>query len=234
MDQWARQRAQAEFLGTQPSYANLQRNRQYRGDSDIIDAIKSDDIETLRVELVQPKNFGEFVNQAYTNPEGWAIRVNPVTGDKEMMVAGSKSAGDWALNVVDTILFGADKVLDKVVEGVELAVTEGEYHKDPHISALGKLDLARRRYTKKLERIARENGVDIIYGHSRGGAIAADMKSNAKKVGIDAAMLIANNTSVLNLSEAGRLRGAFDAIIGLTGEDNEHIDLGHKMHKIWT
>jgi len=112
-------------------------------------------------------------------------------------------------------------------------LTGGLYHEDPHVKLFSRADRVRANYTKRLERIAKEHDVDVIYGHSRGGAIVADMNIPATKVGIDAAMLIANNTSELNLSEAGSLIGLFDAVIGLTGQENEHVDLGNHMHKIW-
>jgi len=233
MHGFARQQAQARFLMNETDVGRSERAGHYKSNRSISAYVDDRDVSKLSSELVSPNNFGEFVHQAYGSEHGYAIRVNPVTGEKEMMVAGSKSIGDWILNAYDTGLYGADKLLDVILEGSEDVLTGGLYHKDPHVKLFSRADRVRAEYTKQLERVARAHGVDVIYGHSRGGAIVADMDIPATKVGIDAAMLIANNTSELNLTEAGSLIGLFDTVIGLTGEENEHIDLGNHIHKIW-
>lgn len=188
--------------------------------------------QSLKDDTIGHDKFGDFVDASYDSPDGYAIRYNPVTGEKEMMVAGTRSGAQWGLNALDTVLYGADKVIDKSLELAEEAVTDGLWHHDHHTHFFGKYDVWREKKTKFYEKIAKKNGVEVLYGHSRGGAIVADMQHPAKKVGLDSAMLIANNTSMLNFKEGG-LYGAFDSVIGLTGEDNEQMDLGWKMHAVW-
>jgi len=119
MEGFARQRAQAQFLRNETDVGRLERSGHYQSDGGIVAAVDARDISKLASELVAPASFGEFVDHAYGNQEGYAIRINPVTGEKEMMVAGSKSIGDWILNAYDTGLYGADKLLDVILEGTE-------------------------------------------------------------------------------------------------------------------
>lgn len=154
------------------------------------------------------KDFDSFVIQAYANKEGYAIRINPITGEKEMMIAGTRTKQDWASNAIETL---ENKVLGT-----------------PYTPWRSKA-------TRKYERIAKKEGIDIVYGHSRGGAIVADMNVPATKVGLDAAMVLASNKELWNLNEGGtRVTGLFDRGIGLTGRNNESLDLGKGIHKVWT
>ena len=50
----------------------------------------------------------EFLTAAYDNPNGYAIRINPMTGKKEMMIAGTRSRNDygvrdWVQNVAEGV-----------------------------------------------------------------------------------------------------------------------------------
>jgi len=97
------------------------------------------------------------------------------------------------------------------------------------------MDPWRYKKTRYLERIAKQEGVDVIYGHSRGAAILADMElpSNTTKVGLDGAMSIAADKDMLNLQEHG-FTGFFDKVIGASGENNVNFDLGPKLHSVWS
>ena len=46
-------------------------------------------------------SFSRFANDAYASDGGYAIRRSPITGETEMFVRGTNSAGDWARNYLD-------------------------------------------------------------------------------------------------------------------------------------
>ena len=182
-----------------------------------MEAAKNGKHELFNVTLSQT-SFDDFAKEAYDDGnDGYAIRINPLTGDKEMFIAGTKPPGhgQWALNLWDMPWYNLSHITGW--EGFE------------------RMDPFRYRKTKYFERIAKEAGVDVIYGHSRGGAIVADMDvpSNITKVGLDAAMVIAADKDTLNLQEFG-VSGLFDKVIGMTGDENVDFDLGPKFHSVWS
>lgn len=89
-----------------------------------------------------------------------------------------------------------------------------------------------------LAEVAQIQNVDVIYGHSRGGALVADMPVPLciQKVGLDAAMVLARNKDMLNLTESGTgaLLSTFDTFIARTGRFNVPIDYSPRYpHKVW-
>lgn len=203
---------------------------------------------------LQDPNFSEFVNEAYEAPEGYAIRVNPVTGKKEMMVAGTRHATQWLLNAYDSALYGGDKALKvglnavfdhgtEYVRGIAAEHVGPLAYLIPHfhvkgVKLLERADPWRQNKQKMYSDIAKEQGVDVVYGHSRGGAMVADMRlpKGTQKVGLDAAMLIAHHTGTLNINEGGGYNplGLFDEFIGLTGKQNVTYDASYwSPHKVW-
>lgn len=150
-----------------------------------------------------------------------------------MFIAGTRSPGQWALNAWDSILYGAEDL-----KGHEL---DFEFTSETGLPpnwrpSLKNLDPWRSRTTKRLSKIAIDNNVDVIYGHSRGGAILADMPTNEGtiKIGLDSAMIIASNKEMTNFNEGGTgFTGEFDRAIGLTGDANVSKNLGSKIHHVW-
>lgn len=225
---------------------------QYKPREGVSKAIQDKDIDRIGMAIQDPL-FKQFAQDAYDSEEGYAIRTNPYTGEKEMFVAGTRNIPQWGLNVLDSALYGGDKLLpgvaDKVVnEGVRGFVSKlgpiGEAVAEhapqismPRFTVLEHLDTARQSKQSYLSNIAKANGVKVIYGHSRGGAMAADMKvPGAQKVGLDSAMLLAHNTNMLNLNEAGTggLGSVFDAAIGVTGKANTPYDSNPgKIHWVY-
>lgn len=190
----------------------------------------------VAAELSDP-NFHDFVGRAYGSNDGVAYRINPITGEKEMMIAGTRTMGQWGLNLLDTALYGGDKAIAKGKGMIRhpFKTVIGTAPKE-HVKLLQKFDLPRKRKEAYYARLARNNGVDVVYGHSRGGAMAADLDFDGTKVGLDAAMLLADNTDVYNFNEGGSLNptGLFDAAIGLTGEKNVTMDLSTwSPHQVW-
>lgn len=93
-----------------------------------------------------------------------------------------------------------------------------------------------------LSKAAILNDVQVIFGHSRGGALVADMKTKegVKKVGLNAAMRLARNKNMLNINEGGdrklpgKILGQFDQFIGETGLQNVTYDFSPwSPHKSW-
>lgn len=111
-------------------------------------------------------------DEAYASSEGYAIRKNPITKENEMFVRGTAKAGEWAQNAVEAIPRKAYGVLPGG------GIAELSFRK-------------RKQYAKKLDDIAKKEGVKAVYGHSRGAAVISDMNAPVKKVGVDGAMLLA-------------------------------------------
>lgn len=188
----------------------------------------------------------EGITKAYDNEDGYYIQDNPVTGKREMYIAGTRNMDDWFHNVYDGGLAGADEIADHAnIGGVLDAAGLGVVHKAlpnfigntrvPHPDFL-KFDLKRRRQVKRFERIAHENGVEVVYGHSRGGALVSDMKGEFDKVGLDSAMVIASDTDMINYHQHGTLRHperVFDDILSLRGSDNVVVQDSHTFHQVW-
>lgn len=174
---------------------------------------RHDDLETLKKNIAH-SSFRNFAKEAYTSEEGYSIRVNPVTNKREMFIAGTRDLNQWALNIYDGLL---------------------------HLNGLGMIQIFdpwRFEKQNKLGRIAALNAVDIVYGHSRGGAIAADMPlpECTQRVGLDAAMILSTNKNMINLNEGGSLNptSLFDKYIGQTGKKNITIDYSpFSPHKVW-
>lgn len=172
-----------------------------------------DDLDTLRKTL-SDSSFKDFAKSAYDSVQGYSIRINPMTKKKEMFVAGTRDLSQWALNAYDGMLhlygWGDIQILDPF-----------KFSKQNELGG-----------------IAVKNGVDIVYGHSRGGALVADMPLPrcTQRVGLDAAMMLAANKSIVNLNEGGGVNplGLFDAYIGQSGNRNITMDYSPwHPHKVW-
>lgn len=94
-------------------------------------------------------SFDQFSTEAYENRNGYAIRKNPATGETEMFVAGTRYTRDWVANGFEAV---------ENATGVQIPT------------------FYRGEYVKKIERAAKDNGVTVIYGHSRGGALVNQME----------------------------------------------------------
>ena len=196
--------------------------------------VDADNINAVE-QTIEGHDFAEFANAAYENPEGYAVRINPLTGQKEMFIAGTRTQQDWFSNVAEVRPLGGGLITR--TEFGHLADTlqssgGWEHHATPW----------RDEAQKKYEAIAEEEGIEVIYGHSRGGAIVADMDlpGSVQKVGLDAAMVIADNKDMYNYYEAGEgvrgwrwIKSRFDAMIGISGKHNKHLDKSSRFHQVW-
>lgn len=170
-------------------------NYKWRGNQ-----LKASD-EVVTRNTLRDRSFDAFAKQAYASKEGYAIRVNPTNGQKEMFVAGTRNVFDWAANLAE-------------------------------VKYKGKL-FYRKRAVAKYQKIAKANGVDVIYGHSRGGALVGDIvaEKGTRKVGLDAATIISGDKRMPNYRQGGFL-GTFDRTIGFTGK-NQKIVKSKRFHKVW-
>lgn len=99
------------------------------------------------------------------------------------------------------------------------------------------MDIWRTRAANYYAEVAQREGVKIIYGHSRGGAIVADMPGGGyDRVGLDSAMVLAENKDMLNIRagiETSGAKGIFDEAIGYTGKNDVEYEVGDTFHKVW-
>lgn len=137
-------------------------------------------------------------DRAYKSKDGFSIFDNPQTGEKEMFVRGTtfKRGGvEWAQNI-----------LESPIGGYRSATATG-------LSALSRY--SRRQHSKFLSEQARKNGVSVVYGHSRGGAIVNDMDvPGARLIGLDAATILNKRSNISNI----RQRQFFDRSIGFNAK----------------
>lgn len=199
-----------------------------------VTGVDSSNYDSVKTSIGHP-SFNDFANEAYASERGYAIRVNPVTGQKEMFIAGTRTAQDWASNAMEIRPKGGKWYAKHMFK--DLADSEQFDDLDHHATKW------REEAQQHYEEVAIEEGVEVIYGHSRGGAIVADMNlpDDVQKVGLDAAMVIADNKGMVNYYEAGEGSGKgwswaksrFDAGIGLSGKKNKHMSLSKKFHHSW-
>lgn len=218
-------------------------------------AVRHEDLAAFDKILGSP-DFDDFYRAAQDSRDGYAIRYNPHTGENEMFVAGThsffrhpvKAASDWGGNILDSVLYTGDKITTyaaqkEVEEPLKWLGLHPEHKVFPWFGVLG--DPKRIQHEKDLAQIAKENNVAVVYGFSRGGAIAADMKLygyDGEVVALSGAMSIAHNVDTLNLNEGpgddehGHMNplGLFDQAVGTSGQHNVHYDLAPwTPHQVW-
>lgn len=167
-----------------------------------------------------------LADDAYSSKEGYAIKVNPYTGEKEMFVRGTtfKNGGyEWFQNAVEAF----PRMGYSQAPGLRFAATDSFRR--------------RKAFADKAAAAARREGVSVVYGHSRGGAVIHDMNvPGASKVGLDAAtVLVDGKTSFTNYRQGQW----FDKFIGPERKGRVKIVGGRKsynpnprskrFHKVW-
>lgn len=86
------------------------------------------------------------------------------------------------------------------------------------------------------ERVVRGRNVQVVYGHSRGAAIVSDLNVNVTKIGLNSAMVLASDKSMLNINEwgTGSRFSSFDGFLSITGQNNVSMDFSPEHpHKVW-
>nr|P0DOK3.1 RecName: Full=Viral protein 1; Short=VP1 [Chaetoceros setoense DNA virus] len=208
------------------------------------------------------KSFGAFADEAYASERGYAIRTNPHTGNKEMFVAGTRNGWDWASNALEVT--GASHILNNPVHSGVRAGEVGYMYATGNPVPPEYLGLAekvadtietpngriatpwRAKAQEFYSQVVVDEEVDVVYGHSRGGAIVADMQLPAAvtKIGLDSAMILADNKGMINFYQGGRgfdpghpiawFKSQVDMALGSTGENNIHLEVeGMHTHELW-
>lgn len=147
----------------------------------------------------------DFGAEAYKNKWGYAIRTNPTTGNKEMFLSGSRTVGDWGSNIVEAV---------DLIPGVQWgpAVFSEELRHD---------------YALRLDDVIEREGVVVVYGHSRGGAVVSDLKSNVKIIALDGATNIGSKRDIFNISTDG-----IDIYISGLKHENTLVMKGRAFHNV--
>lgn len=175
--------AKANYINKK--FKNEGYNRSYNAGNSSVSSFKR---------TVNDKSFSDFADKAYKAKRGYAVRINPKTGEKEMFVRGTtfKRGGvEWAQNVLETPLSSM------VGLGTTIA---GDISR--HI---------RGKYSKFLTDVAKREKVKVVYGHSRGAAVVNDMKiPGVRKYGLDGATILNRYPTITNY----RQKQGFDALIG--------------------
>lgn len=164
---------------------------------------------------VQNDYMRQFMKDAYDSKDGYAIKRNPTTGLDEMFVAGTHSP---------ITKKGVKEWFQNVGEGVE------------HLVGMDKQDFNlfskhREEFALKLEEQARENNVQVVYGHSRGAAIMSDFHDrDFIFIGLDGATGITQHHSdIINIEHKGDL---FDFAIAAHGKSSRNIHVPGKFHNV--
>lgn len=137
---------------------------------------------------------------AYASPDGYSVLKNPISDENEMFVRGTKYGGEWLQNALEAV----PRPLSAALPAVGFASSGSRRF--------------RSRYAKKLDYARSATNSRVVYGHSRGAALVADMTSGPKKVGVDGAMLLADRgkRGFTNY----RQDQWFDRAIGYGGKNN--------------
>lgn len=205
----------------------------------LLKALNTRDDSYVAGRFIEP-DFDRKMKAAYASPKGYVVTRNKQTGETEMFVAGTRTTDQWVGNAYDALSMSLENSVksefDKLTREVGILQSWSDKLYTPYNKSL----LYRKTRGAKedeIARVARENNVDIVYGHSRGAALVADsdMDPSIKKVGVDGAMLISNNKDMLNYYEGGSpgFTNNFDAIIGHGGTQNVTMNLGSHVHHVW-
>jgi len=139
--------------------------------------------------------------KAYKSKDGFYVQNSSDVGNT-LYVRGTAKPTEWIQNIL---------------EGPLVPLTTNPFLK---VSRLGSL-LARKNFANKLDKVANENNVQQVYGHSRGDAVLSDMNFKGKKVGYDGATILRRpRTKYQNY----RQNQWFDKLISLGGRNNITIE----------
>lgn len=201
--------------------------------------------------FLQRSDLHTFKHQAYVNPDGIAIRENPITHKKELFIAGSRTYGDWFSNLSETVDSAWDKVElvmnikgmnDKIkkaynaaswAERAEVLDPTGVAVMEEGHSLFQVSGVARDNYSSYIDGIISKYNVEVVYGHSRGAAVMSGLHSDVKKIGLDGATFIGHEGSdFVNLVNPSEPRSfAFDKLLS-SGYDHNLSIPGKAFHDV--
>lgn len=165
-------------------------------------------------DFMKASDMSSFMGAAYDSPDGYAIRTNPLTGVKEMMIAGThgpltvKGIKEWGSNIL---------------EGLDSLTQHG-------IPVLNNFSVHREGYGDKIAEIAEQEGVQVVYGHSRGAAIMSHFDEDKfVGIGLDGATYLGEAKQKFINVNAGKQ--VFDRAIGAFHKRTVHVE-GVTFHDV--
>lgn len=159
-----------------------------------------------------------FKAQAYKNKKSdpshpYAIRTNPVTGLKELMIPGSVGLKDHVHNVgnvYDTLITKGfyEAKINEIESATGAPITTGgvDTFKDQHVAEL-------------IAEVIEEQDVDVVYGHSRGFAVASRLPQ----------IIEGKSPEIIGLNGTSELLGQKSEYLNIIGKDpfDRGISAGH-------
>ena len=195
-------------------------NNNYQKFVDIQDRIKKGKIEKGDREYIRSflseNNISGFKEDAYdydVDGKKVSIRWNPNLGVMEGFIGGTDfnrgwfHGSDWAQNVAESGVFDSTGVEAKVISQHE---SQG--------------------FVDDVDKLFKEHGVKVVYGHSRGGALASYLPDEYIVVGIDGAAAIGKHREYMNIVGKNQL---FDRAIAAGHKGNIGLS-GVQFHDVTT
>ena len=146
---------------------------------------------------VHSTNFDAFAEKAYSTATGINIRRNPVTGEMEMFVSGSRNGVDWLNNFAQSDL--VSDYLQPKGNAPAGAVPQFDFPslRDRVIprSKQAQQHIGDEKYVAYLDAMAKKYHIDVVYGHSRGYMYIERMRAPVAKVGLDGAVFLSPRLS---------------------------------------
>ena len=156
---------------------------------------KSYDDDSKWRDYMDNSKLNEFRDAAYANEDKYSIRINPYTGKKEAYIAGTISAHDWWQNIAESGWLG---------DAVKQTSLMERHHR-----------------MNKLEAVFIEEGVEVVYGHSRGVAEMSDLdQSHFLFIGHDGATILGQHKEYVNI----RAHQIPDFYLGFGHQGNVSVD----------
>lgn len=200
--------------------------------------------------FLDDSDINTFKTQAYVNPDGIAIRTNPITGRKELFIAGSRTSRDWMQNIAE----GVDHSWDRVnavmttlgtAEKAKIVYDAEGWAKAKAFDPSGAIimeeshnvfqssTVARDSYAAYIDDIIREEDVEVVYGHSRGAAIMSGLKEDVVMIGLDGSTFISHDDAdFINLvQEPVEGSFSFDKLISTGYKNNVQLS-GRAFHDV--
>ena len=186
----------------------------------------------------------DFKSAAYGDPTGLSTRFNPVNGKHELFIAGTRTGREWVQNLIEGAAHSASGVVaiaEKAVSGIGIIPELKDISMEAEQSLMlvnegieftNYSEQARDAFSDRIDALIEEQGIDVVYGHSRGAAILSGLHSDVVKIGIDGASYIGHHGDYLNIVESPDWKhGFFDNIISAGHKENLKLKQ-RKFHNV--
>lgn len=176
---------------------------------------------------------------AYASPAGMAKRVNPVTGKKELFIAGTRTHFNWLQNFAEGAHTMATDIGDAIVDHVPVVDQGKAKLLKSFMQGVNFPGGISKQLTSaeggEINQMILDEGIDVVYGHSRGASYFSHIDDSVVKIGLDAAeVLTSGDTDYVNLQSddwftksIGKRRGHHVLIKGTA----QHYVAGSKADK---